>query len=189
MRRLFSRQAEPYTGAQLRSGWLEERFGLGRDAVASFPGPCDVLPEFMVDLEDLEAGEKIRAAMMLHFIAEHPDPDIGRAVLRQRLLVESARSVLVEEWGVRDLRREGDDIILVGTGNRRKLSVSVATVSPGSALTHLGINIDPAGAPVPAVGLEALGVPVEPFAEAVMARYDFELGDAEKAAGKVKTVP
>jgi len=86
----FAEREIKYTGAELRSGWLRAAFGLEGDAIAAFIGECDVAPEHMVDLEDLAAGAKIYSRRMLHFIAEHGDPDLRRAVLRQRLLVAIA---------------------------------------------------------------------------------------------------
>ncbi len=187
-----------YDGSQLRGGWLEEAFGLEPDAVAAFTGPCDVLREHMIDLEDLEAGDVIRARAMLHFIVEHADGDPARTALRQRLLVTCAREALEESWSLRGLVREGDDLFaacpefIEGRGDdRRKLSVSIATRSraKGTGLIHLGINIDPEGAPVPAVGLAELGVDVERFAGEVMRRYARETALAAHAVTKVREAP
>lgn len=191
MRTLFSDLVETYDGSQLRGGWLAETFALEPDAVAAFTGPCDVAREHMIDLEDLEARRVIVAREMLHFIAEHADGDLERTVLRQRLLVTCAREALPEGSRPSGFEREGDDLFLVRGGEKRKLSVSVATRSraKGSGLIHLGINIDPAGAPVPAVGLAELGVRPAPFAEDVMRRYSQEVEGARRAAGKVREAP
>ncbi len=181
-----------YDGSQLRGGWLEEAFGLEPDAVAAFTGPCDVLAEPMIDLEDLEAGDVIRARAMLHFIVEHADGDPARTALRQRLLVTCAREALEESFSLRGLAREGDDLFMVGEGDdKRKLSVSIATRSraKGTGLIHLGINIDPEGAPVPAVGLAELGVEAKRFAGEVMRRYARETALAARAVTKVREAP
>ncbi|MHC4201210.1 MAG: DUF366 family protein [Planctomycetota bacterium] len=74
---------------------------------------------------------------------------------------------------------------------KRKLSVSIATRSRsrGTGLIHLGINIDPLGAPVPAVGLAELRVDPARFAEDVMRRYAREIQSARRATEKVREAP
>jgi uncharacterized protein len=177
-----SHQQVPYTGEELRSHWLFHRFGLRGDAAAGFLGECEVTPEHMVDQADVAAGESIRAALMLHFIVEHFDTDLTRAILRQRLLVCLAQELLT---GVKGVRRVGDDLFV----GDRKLSVSIATASPVSTLIHFALNVDPAGAPVPAVGLAELGVVPLPFAELLLTRYVEECRGIAAARCKVRGVP
>lgn len=197
MHTLLSDETLAYDGSQLRGGWLAERFGMEPDAVAAFTGPCDVAREHMIDLEDLDAGEVIRAREMLHFVVEHADaaPPRGgipaRTALRQRLLVTCAREALEEGWSVGGLRREGDDLFVSLPDGKRKLTVSVATRSGsrGTGLIHLGVNIDPEGAPVPAVGLAELGVEARELAGDVMRRYARETDLAAHAVAKVREAP
>ncbi|MBC7286972.1 MAG: DUF366 family protein [Armatimonadetes bacterium] len=177
------RQSILYDGSQLRSHWLYEQFGLVGDTIAYFTGPCDVKPELVVDVVDRRYGHPIRAASMLHFICEHFDPDIGRAVLRQRLLVAVAYEALSQQAEA-PVRREGDDLYIDG----RKLSVAVATVSPVSALIHFGVNIDPSGAPVDAIGLAELGVDAEELGEAIAHRYADEIRQVAAACCTVRWV-
>ena len=172
-----------YTGAQLRSRWIAEVAGLAGDAAIAFLGPCDVAPEHMVDLEDLAAGAKIWSRRMLHFIAEHADADLGRAALRQRLLVVVTDECL-RARGCAGLRRSGDDLFWQG----RKLSVSIATTSPTSGLIHLGLNVVAEGAPVPAAELSELGVDAGELAEAVMAAYAAEVESIAAAQRKARPV-
>jgi hypothetical protein len=145
----------------------------------------------MIDLEDLEASRTIVAREMVHFIAEHVDGELARTALRQRLLVACARESLEEGWHVSGLERDGDDLFIAGPGGRRKLSVSIATRSRGrgTGLIHLGINVDPLGAPVSAVGLAELRVDPVRFAEDVMRRYAREIRSARRAAEKVREAP
>jgi len=178
---VVARALVAYTGAELRSHWLFHRFGLRGDAAAAFLGPCEVALERMVDQADVAAGDAIRAALMLHFIIEHFDTDLTRAVLRQRLLVCLARELLT---GLSDVRRSGDDLFV----GDRKLSVSIATASPVSTLIHFALNVDPTGAPVPAVGLAELGVVPLPFAELLLARYAEECEGVAAARCKVRGV-
>lgn len=172
-----------YDGSQLRSHWIYEATGEAGDAVAWFVGPCQVSSDALVDLSDRRAGSEIRAAAMLHFLAEHFDPDLARAILRQRLLVAIAAETLRGMASVA-IERRGDDLFVAD----RKLSVSIATVSPVSALVHLGINVDPAGAPVPAVGLAQLGIDSSRAAEEIAARYAEEIEDMQATQAKVRWV-
>jgi len=145
LRTLLSDRRIDYDGGQLRSGWLAEALGLAPDAegaIAAFLGGCDVSPEFVVDREEAASGEPIRAALMLHFIAEFPERDLEKAVLRQRLLAAVARDELAARAPGKTFARRGDDLY----EGQYKLSVSVATLAPASALVHFALDVDPAGA-------------------------------------------
>lgn len=170
----------PYTGLELRSGWVAEKTGLAGDAAAAFVGPCDVPNEHLVDLDDARAGAFIRAASMAHVIVEHPGCPLAQAVLRQRLMV----CILAEVLGVGRVRRDGDDLYVAG----RKLTVSIAAPSRDASLIHLGINVDAAGAPVAAIGLKELKLDPVSVLTDLLERYARELATMAHAATKVKTV-
>ncbi len=172
-----------YTGRELRSGWIAAVAALEGDAAVAFVGPCEVANEDLVDLEDRRAGTFIRAARMLHVLVEHPGADLDVAVLRQRMLV----CLLCELLAARGVRtvRSGDDVFVDG----RKLTVSIAAPATRGALIHLGVNVDPEGAPVPAVGLAELGVDVEDLADALLDAYARELASCAWARSKVREVP
>ena len=172
----------PYTGIELRSGWVREHTGLEGDAVAGFVGPCDVPTVHLVDLDDARAGEFIRAASMAHVIAEHPGCPLREAVMRQRLMVALLGEIIAAAGKL--LRRDGDDLYY----GDRKLTVSIAAPSPASSLIHLGINVDPTGAPVPAVGLRELGLDATTVLGQLLEQYAREMDSAAYAATKVKTV-
>jgi hypothetical protein len=172
-----------YDGSQLRSHWAYERFGLTGDVLVYFLGPCQVQPEFMVDLVDRRQGAVIQAAEMLHFLAEHFDPDLLRAVLRQRLLAAVAAETLGQLLG-HPLQRRGDDLYWQG----RKLSVSIATVSPVSALVHFGLNVDASGAPVLAADLQQLGLDPAQVGERIAQRYAEEIEQLAAACTRVRWV-
>jgi hypothetical protein len=174
-----------YTGHQLRSHWILDTFGLQGDAIVAFRGPCRVALSEMVDLADVAAGEAIEAAEMLHFIAEHFDRDLYRAVLRQRLLICTLAERLATRPEAPPVRREGDDLY----AGERKLTVSIATVSPVSALLHVGVNLDPTGAPVPAVGLAEWGVDADALAREALDAWAAELESVYLATCKVRGAP
>ncbi|MBN1162956.1 MAG: DUF366 family protein, partial [Candidatus Krumholzibacteriota bacterium] len=51
---------------------------------------------------------------------------------------------------------------------------------------HCGVNIDPAGAPVPAAGLEEMGIEARDFAGRALERYCAECRSVEMALRKVR---
>jgi hypothetical protein len=178
----FDPTERPYT--ELYGHFAFKNFGITGDAAVAFVGPCDVAGERLVDLADRRAGETIKAAGMLHFVVEHFGVPLAEAVWRQRLLA----ALVQEEVSARapgvPVRREGDDVF---AGNR-KLSVSIATVSPTSALIHFGVNVDGTGAPVAVADLQTLGLEAAELAAAVLARYAAEVEGAREAASKVEGV-
>jgi hypothetical protein len=184
MHTVFHKEPLAYKGHQLRSHWIYETFGLQGDAIVAFRGPCRVELSEMVDREDVFAGADIRAAEMLHLIAEQFDRDLTRAVLRQRLLICMIAERLQGVAGMPLPRRDGDDLYI----GERKLTVSIATVSPVSTLIHVGINVDPAGAPVAAVGLAEWGIDVDALAEELLSAYAAENDDIYLATCKVRGV-
>jgi hypothetical protein len=173
----------PYTGRELRSGWAAESAGWAGDIAVGFIGPCRVANEDLVDLDDARAGTFISAAAMAHVIVEHPDCRLSECVLRQRLLV-CVLADLLRSAGLAP-RRDGDDLYVAG----RKLTVSIAAPAAASSLIHLGINIDPTGAPVPAVGLVELCIDGRRLLADLLEAYRSELRTIDHAGRKVRTVP
>lgn len=178
----------PYTGPELRPHFLLTKLGLKGPALGAFIGPCQVKTEHLVDWEDRLANDHIQARLMVHFLGEFFGHGLREGVVLQRLLMAIMAESLNERprSGSRELvDRRGDDLFY----RDRKLSVSIVTASPVSLLLHAGINIDPEGAPVPAVGLPELGVtePAE-WAKEVLARFRAEYESMEWACAKVRPV-
>ena len=171
-----------YTGAELRSHFVREQSGIAGDGVVAFAGACEVAGERLVDLEDREADDRIVAARMLHFIGEHFLAPLAEMNWRLRLLAQIVRDVVEELAPGARLRREGDDLFL----GERKLTVAIATATPVSRVFHLGVNIDPSGAPVPAVGLAELGIDPAALARLVLDRYAAECVSVLGAICKVR---
>jgi len=178
------REPRLYDGRQLTSLWIFHQLGLIGDAVVAFRGPCRVELTEMVDQADVRALSPIFSADMLHFLVEHFENDLEKAVLRQRLLVVSIAEELSRRGA--SLCRSGDDLFF----GERKLSVSIATVTPVSVVIHTGVNINPGDAPVPAVGLEDLGLAGEweEIAVSVMEAYARETEGVRLARCKVRAV-
>ena len=171
-----------YTGKELRPGWIAQRAGIDGDAAVGFIGPCRVDNEDLVDLEDQRAGTFIAAASMVHVIAERPGVGLAEAVLQQRLLV-CLLCEMLGHHGCR-VRRDGDDLYV----DERKLTVSIAAPAASSCLIHLGVNVRPDGAPVPAIGLEELDIDPHELLRELLERYRTEMSSCHHAVGKVRTV-
>jgi len=177
-----------YTGRELRSHWVMERFGLEGDVIVAFRGSCMVSGEDLVDREDFDLGNIVAGKDMLHFIVEMSGAGLLGITLAQRLLCSITQDVLNSELSKsgagRVVDRKGDDLY-VGQG---KLSVSVATVSPVSGLIHLGLNITTEGVPVEAACLAGMSIDYKWIAGEVLARFAGEIDSCTRAASKVRPV-
>lgn len=177
----FIRRRIDYDGSQIRSHWAYREFGIQGDSLVAFRGACAVPPANMVDIEDLLAGARIAGPDMLHFIAEHFDTDLEKAVLRQRILAALAQAELGDH-----VRRCGDDLFL----GRKKLSISIATVTPVSTKIHWAVNVRrAAGAGVPTGGLEELKVDPGRFAVRLLKAYAAEIEGILDARTRVRGIP
>lgn len=172
-----------YDGSQIGSLWAYKECRLQGDSAVAFAGPCDIPFDNMVDLEDVQARSKIFSRSMLHFIVEHFESDLEKAVLRQRLLVVLLQEEL-QRRGAARLVRKGDDLF-DGTA---KLTISIATATPVSTKIHLGINIDKAGTPVETKGLNDYKIEPMELARTVLQRYAEECADIHAARCKVRGV-
>ena len=185
---LFSPEERAYTGPELSPHFILTQFHVKGSALVAFVGACSVKTEHLVDWEDRIAHDRIEAAKMMHFLGEFFGISLKEGVALQRLFMASLAESLAQrlghravEWG---LKREGDDIFL----KDRKLSVSIVTASPVSVLLHAGINIDPAGAPVPAIGLNELEVDYRDWAKAALEAFAREWESMDWACAKVRPV-
>jgi hypothetical protein len=185
----FSKTERAYTGVELRPHFLLTELGLKGSGIGAFIGSCRVATEHLVDWEDRLAQDRIEARWMVHFIGEFFGFQLREGVLLQRLLMALMAETLNDRLaGPERLRRDGDDLFFPHTGSARKLSVSIVTASPVSLLLHAGINIDPEGAPVPAIGLRELGISPEEWVPALLKRFSAELESIDWACAKVRPV-
>ncbi|MEK6705911.1 MAG: DUF366 family protein [Bdellovibrionota bacterium] len=193
----FLEETRAYTGIELRPHFLLTEIGLRGSAMAAFIGPCDVSTENLVDWEDRLANDYISAAKMLHFIGEFFGMSLREGVFLQRLLMSMLTEMICGEVNKKpklfcEVFRVGDDIFLrdgsASSTKERKLSVSIVTASPVSQLLHVGLNIDPTGAPVAAVGLDELGIPPDKLALSALERFSSELTSCDWACAKVRPV-
>lgn len=184
MKTKFIEKEIKYIGSQLAPHWIYKNFHLQGDAMVAFCGECEVKLTEMVDIEDVINDEPIYSKCMLNFIVEHFNIDLIQSVFAQRLLICIIKEAL-EDRGF-TIKRSGDDLFFEG----KKLSVSIATKSITSTLMHIGLNIDPTGAPINASGLGTdLGiVDIKEFALDTMERYSSEVEDIILASTKVRGV-
>jgi hypothetical protein len=207
---LFIDREFAYDGSQLRSLFAYLGHGVQGTSIVSWIGPCDISNEHMIDGEDLLAGETIAGSRMVHFIIERFETQLFGAVALQRLMAAIVLDLCRERVGARapssahssagvtsaggsaaptaaspragEFRRDGDDIFW-GDG---KLSISIATVTPVSALIHFAVNVSNKGTPVKTAALEDLGFDAKEFAQEVMKRVAREVESIETATVKVR---
>lgn len=183
----FIEEEIKYTGLELSPHWIYRKFHLQGDAIVAFCGECEVKLTEMVDIEDVINNEPIYSKSMLNFIIEHFNISLVEGVTRQRLLICIIKEVLENipftlHPSPFTLIRNGDDLFI----NNKKLSVSITTKSLTSVLIHVGINIDPSGAPVDAIGLNSLKISeINEFAQNIMLKYSQEIDDIILASTKV----
>jgi hypothetical protein len=179
----FHKKELSYLGPELRPHFIISQFRIEGSTLAAFIGPCSVKTDHLVDWEDRLANDHIQAKQMVHFLGEFFGITLKEGVWIQRLLVSEILSVLLKK-GI-DAKRSGDDLYIQGN---RKLSVSIVTASPVSVLLHLGINVDPAGAPVQAIGLAELKIDAAEFAKSILEFFKIEYTSVDRACTKVRPV-
>jgi hypothetical protein len=190
----FSDRKRDYTGVELRPHFLLSELNIRGSAVAAFMGACHVKTEHLVDWEDRLVEDRIEARSMIHLIGEFFGATLREGVWAQRLIMAIARDLIDARLQAQEskfrIRREGDDLFLrqSGQSDERKLSVSIVTASPVSVLLHVGINIDPSGAPVPAIGLDELGISAASFTQDLLKAIEIEIQGIDWACVKVRPV-
>lgn len=177
-----------YNGEQLRAHWIYNNFDIHGDCLVAFCGGCEVWGDSMVDLADIKENRYIFSENMLHFIAEFFELDLEKAIYRQRLLLCIIGDIIRNICPDLKLERCGDDLIVSIKDVRRKMSVSIATLSSVSTLIHTGLNISSKNTPLPTIGLEDLRIDPEMLAMQVLEIYKQELHQIYLARCKVKGV-
>jgi len=191
-----------YTGEQLRPLFNYQTFGVKGDSISAFTGLMTVSTEHLVDMEDVIEKEFIWSPKAINFIIEIFHIGIETAVLYQRafmfcildyLHLLHTAGMLYDK--VEDISLRGDDLMIdVGEDIPRKLSVSIATVSPTSGLIHTGINIETdAKIPVAAIGLKDIirdmtDKEIDTFIRCVTETFNDYVTGIKSASVKVRSV-
>ena len=173
-----------YTGAELQSLFAYKNFRVQGDSAIAFCGPCEVQSTALVDQEDVLNKDFIRSVDMVHFIVEKFNLDLEEGIFRQRLYIAIIKETIEQLKPELKIIRDGDDLF----SNNKKLSVSIATLSPVSTVIHIGINIDPTGAPVKAIGLNELKINKDIFIKRVLAAIEHEERSITLVRSKVRGV-
>jgi uncharacterized protein len=181
MKAKFIDQIMTYDGSQLRSLYAYQTQNILGDSIICWRGPCDVDPKHMKDGEDLFAGEKIYSENMLHFVIEAFEVNLRTMVALQRLFTSILKDTLQDMNPVLIVHRDGDDLFI----DRNKLSVSIASIGPISAMIHCGINISSKNTPVQTLGLEELKIDDKIFADQVLQKFSQEYVSIREACQKV----
>ncbi|MCX7881599.1 MAG: DUF366 family protein [Brevinematales bacterium] len=184
MKNLWIEERITYDGRQLSSHFAYRHYGVMGDVIVGFRGPAHVQITEMVDIEDVRQVAPIASDEMLHFLIEMFEVGLGMMVWVQRFFVLLLFEHLVGYVPPMKLRREGDDLFYEG----RKLSVSIATVSPVSGLVHTALNIKKTGAPLPIACLEEMNIDPQVFAREVMDNFCTEVESIAMAKTKVRWV-
>ncbi|MDZ4662272.1 MAG: DUF366 family protein [Pseudomonadota bacterium] len=174
-----------YDGSQLKPLFSYMNAGPSGDSIVAWQGPCNVPLHNMVDGEDRRELAKISSDKMLHFIVEKFPANLSFAVAAQRLLagqaLERLRELCTDKSIAFALTRAGDDIWL----SKKKLSISIATVSQISSLIHFAINISNEGTPVETLSLGDLKIEPISFAKILMQSFSREMDELDFATQKV----
>lgn len=173
-----------YDGSQLRSLYAYLDHKIEGDSIVSWIGGCRVEPSEMVDGEDLNLNSKISGDKMLHFIVEIFGAELVTMVSLQRLFTCIVQDIIFDSTQNIRLSRSGDDLYL----DNKKLSISIATVSPVSGLIHFAINVASTGAPVSILSLTDLGIDPQVLAEKAMKAFAEEFKSIRWATQKVRWV-
>ncbi|MFO7967892.1 MAG: DUF366 family protein [Archaeoglobaceae archaeon] len=166
-----------YDGSQIKSLWAYCEAGVKEDSIISFVGSCEIDGDAQVDLEDMVLQEKIYSPKMLHFIIEHFDEVSLRLIrTRQRFLAYLIQEIINEE---RKVSRKGDNLFW----NGKKLTISMATISPVSAKIHFGVNVESDTHS----SLQEIGYPdPKQLALEVCRRYSREIEEIEEGVRKTR---
>jgi len=121
---------------------------------------------------------------MLHFVLEHFDLDLEKAILKQKLLVSILKDKLNHRLKGDILQRWGNDIF----DGDAKLTISTVTRTRVSTKIHLGINISSKNTPVKTKGLEDYGLDPLDLAQVVMNQYRLDMRRVSERLVKTRSI-
>ncbi len=183
-----------YDGSQIKPLWGFKKTNIQGDSIITFIGPMEVKINEMLDQKDIiyesdKSDTLISSDKSLNVIIEHFDTNSAKvAFLRQRILTYLTFEYLKKAIeNPKKLKRDYSDIYF----DDKKLSVSIASVSPTCMKIHLGINILSSGAPnyVKIIGISDLGIKDYPkFAKDISKKYKDEIVQIENDICKIKAL-
>ena len=171
-----------FTAEEMFPHWAYKKYGIAGDSIIAFVGPCRITPEHLIDLEEFRAGTVISAEKMLHFIVEHFDTDLEKAILRQYLLVTILEEKINNRLNAKKVIRWSDDLY----DEDYKLTVSAVTKNVISSKIHLGINVVPSKIKVKTRGLSHYDIDPYELAEVIISQYRLENRRLKEKCWKMK---
>ena len=171
MRSFFVRDEILFTGEQIGSFWAYKNYDILGDNIVAFIGPCQIEEKYIIGIDHFKKKTQIKSQRMLHFMVEHFDLDLERAILRQKLLVDILKDKLNHRLKGDVLQRWGDDLFDSGF----KLTVSATVRTSVSTKIHLGINVSSKDTPVKTKGLEDYKIDPNDISQAVMDQYRLDM--------------
>jgi hypothetical protein len=171
MKSLFIPEEILFTGEQLSSFWVYKNYDIPGDNIVAFIGPCEIEERYIIGIDHFKKKTKIKSERMLHFLVEHFDMDLEKAILRQKLLVDILKDKLDHRLKGDILQRWGDDLF----DSDYKLTVSATLRTSVSTKIHLGVNVSSRNTPVKTKGLEDYDIDPHEIAQAVMNQYCLDM--------------
>ncbi|MGB8656933.1 MAG: DUF366 family protein [Candidatus Zixiibacteriota bacterium] len=171
MRSLFVKEEILFTGEQLTSFWAFRNYDIPGDNIVAFIGPCEIDEKYIIGIDHFKKKTQIKSERMLHFLVEHFDLDLEKAILKQKLLVDILKDKLNHRLKGDVLQRWGDDLF----DTDFKLTVSATVRTSVSTKIHLGINVSSQNTPVKTKGLEDYGIDPRDVSQAVMDQYRLDM--------------
>lgn len=184
----FTKKSFAYDGSQLRHLFAYEEFQILGNSLVSWVGPCNISTDKMVDGEDKFSGAEIRGDSMLHFIGEFFQPNIHFAVALQRLFASIACQELLDlnPKLFSSLIRDGDDLYFKENKlKKKKLSISIASISAFSSMFHFAVNVKNTGTPVETISLSELNIKPKQFSDQVSHTFSKEYTSMVEATQKI----
>ena len=184
MKFLFVQEKIKFTGEQLLSHWAYKNYDLLGDSIVSFIGSCEIEQKYLVSLDHFKKKSSIYSENMLHFVIEHFDLDLEKAILRQKLLVAIVKDKLNHRLGSDVFQRWGNDIY----DGDAKLTVSTVVETPVSTKIHMGINISAKSVPAKAKGLDEYSIDPLDIAQSVMDQYRLDMRRISERIAKSRKI-
>ncbi len=184
MKGLFVEREIKYDGNQLSSHFAYKNFKIAGDSIIGFIGPVEVKLSEMVDIEDVINNESISSDKMLNFIIEVFGFDMNGLVCLQRLFINIIKESLESINSSVEIIRKGDDLFY----KNKKLSVSIATISPVSGLIHTALNIVNTGCPIEVSSLNEMNIDSKEAARKIIDNFIYEYEGIKFASVKVNWV-
>jgi len=166
MKTRFIKEELTFTGEQLHSLFAYDNYNILGDSIIAFIGACDISLKETVDLETQKARKYSYVPKMLHFLCEHFEVDVEKAILRSYLLLDIAKDILNEKLGTNQIKRVFNELY----DGESRVAISMATSSPVSSLIYVGVHIVPP-TDIPAKGLEDYQIDPLEFGNLVLERY------------------